>query len=90
MKTFTAAMTASELKIKGELVIERLKDLDGALHYAALNMPKNISSRERKRILFAFLTRDMQKAIEMIVDVMNAAYEAVSEDEKSSEAPRES
>lgn len=90
MKTFSSAMTASELKIKGELAIERLKDLDGVLHYAASNMPENINGRERKRILLIILTVEIEKATEMIVDVMNAAYEAVAEDEKSSEAPRES
>lgn len=82
MKTFTAAMTASELKIKGELALDRLKDLEGALSYAAFYMPGSIIDRRELIIL--------HDEIKTIAKMLNSLYDQVASNEKSSGAPRDS
>lgn len=91
MKTFTADMTASELKIKGELAIERMKDLESSVWYASLNnRSEELTAGWGKRaVRLGNLTGNIHGALKIVVDALNDACELVAEDERHSGNPKE-
>lgn len=83
MNTFTSDITASELKIKGELAIERLKDLEGAILYLAFSPPEGHTLGLERPMRLAVMNVALRDAIKTVVSVLNDACELVGEESKN-------